>query len=241
MAGYVIHPVKLGTFHNVDYSHQVLNTRFGEKIDTAVLSYIVVGENALLVVDTGFRATQDNFDLEGDAEQAFRDKFAELGLELENVTHIVLTHLHWDHMQLNHLFPNATVYVQRREMEVAAAPVYPLYYNHQDIARLLAEDGDRLVFLDGDTEILPGIKAAFAGGHTLGSQMLYVNTSEGTAVITGDVLNLYANLDERSPKEVDVVGWVRAVERIKRDADVILPMHDLEVFERHPVVGCLHD
>jgi len=237
MPNHVVYPVHLGTFHNAEYSHFVLNTRFGERIDVASLSYLIQGADALLVVDTGFRQPPEGTDLRGNATAAYAAAFEQLGRSFDDVTHIVLTHLHWDHMQLNHLFPKAQIFVQRREVEVAAAPVYPLYYNHVDIGHMIAEDGGRLAFLDGDEEIVPGVPAVLAGGHTLGSQMVYVTTSEGMAVISGDVLNLYENLETRSVKEVDVVAWVHAVNRIKRDADVILPMHDLAVLEKHPVVG----
>ena len=245
MNTHVIYPTLLSLAHNVDYSRFVLFKGIGEKVDEAfALSYLIVGPNTLMVVDTGFRTEEYNnrwidptMIIEGNPEQAFRDKFAELNLKFDEVTHILHTHLHWDHVQLDHLFPNAKIYVQRREMEVAAAPVWPMFYNHEDIGRLLLEDGERLVFLDGDSEIVPGVKAVFAGGHTLGDQMIYVNTTEGNAVITGDILNIYANLERRSPKEVDVPAWVRAIQKIKRDADIILPGHDPQVLKKHPVVG----
>lgn len=241
MDKYVIHPIKLGTVKNVDWSHNVLNTRFGEKMDAAFLSYLIVSKDALMVVDTGHRhltyTRGDTMNIEGEAEDGYQEKFKELGFSFDQVTHILLTHLHWDHMENNHLFPNAKIYVQRKEVETAAAPIYPLYYERADIARLIGEDGERLVFLDGDTEILPGVKAVFVGGHTLGSQLIYVNTSEGTAIITGDVCNVYENLEVRSVKEVDVIAWVRAIEKIKRDADIVLPMHDPRVLVQHPVLG----
>lgn len=237
MPNHVVYPVHLGTFHNAEYSHFVLNTRFGEKFNAASLSYLIQADDALLVVDTGSRQPPEGTDLRGDAKAAYAATFEQLGRSFDDVTHIVLTHLHWDHMQLNHLFPKAKILVQRQEVAAAAAPVYPLYYEHKDIGRMIADDGGRLIFLDGDEDIVPGVTAVFAGGHTLGSQMVYVATSEGTAVISGDVLNLYENLETRSVKEVDVVAWVHAVNRIKKDADVILPMHDLAVLEKHPVVG----
>jgi hypothetical protein len=72
MTTYTIYPVKLAVFRNVDVSHQLLHTRFGEKMDTACLSYMVAGEKELLVVDTGYRASEEEFDMEGDPEAAFR-------------------------------------------------------------------------------------------------------------------------------------------------------------------------
>lgn len=104
MPNHVVCPVHLGTFHNAEYSHFVLNTRFGEKFDAASLSYLIRGEETLLVVDTGFRRPPEGTDLRGDAEAAYAAKLAELGQSFDDVTHIVLTHLHWDHMRVSRAF-----------------------------------------------------------------------------------------------------------------------------------------
>lgn len=241
MYNYRIYPIQLGVDDNTDWSHCLINTRFGEKMTGAFLSYLIMGKKEIMIVDTGFRTNVytkgHQMSIEGNAEQAYTETFNKLGVSFNQVTHILLTHLHWDHMENNHLFPKAKIYVQRREIETAAAPFYPLYYEPQDIGHLISDESDRLVFLDGDIEITPGVKAVFGGGHTLGSQMIYVNTSEGNAIITGDIVNIYQNLEIRSVKELDVVGWVKAIKKIKHDADIILPMHDPEVLKRHPVVG----
>jgi glyoxylase-like metal-dependent hydrolase (beta-lactamase superfamily II) len=214
-------------------------------MDAAFMSYIIAGPNSLMVVDTGHRLLKytngDNMNIEGNAEEAYNSKFQSLGFSFDQVTHIILTHLHWDHMENNHLFPNAKILVQRREVEVAAAPVYPLYYERADIAKLIGEEGSRLVFLDGDTEIVSGVRALLVGGHTLGSQLVSVDTSEGIAIVTGDICNVYENLEVRSVKEVDVIAWVHAIDRIKKEAQIVLPMHDPRVLTRYPVVGKLAD
>ncbi|WP_319559322.1 N-acyl homoserine lactonase family protein [Marispirochaeta sp.] len=237
----IVYPIKLATVKDVDYSHNVLNTRFGEKIDAAFLSYLIVVDKFLMIVDTGHTLLSftkgDNMNIIGDAKEAYESKFQELRLEFNDVTHIILTHMHWDHMQNNHLFPNARIYVQRKEVEYAAAPLYPLYYEKADVAKLIGEDGDRVVFLDGDTELAPGVKTVLVGGHTPGSQIVYVNTSDGMAIITGDICNVYENLEVRSVKEMDVLGWVRAINKIKKDGDIILPMHEERVIKDYPQVG----
>ncbi len=243
MEKYVIYPIQLG-YAEPDRSFMLIDTDYGKKMPCIVLSYLIVGQNELMVVDTGqtvkkFTDLEESGGpgIEGDPEDAFRVKFKELGFSFNDVTHILLTHLHWDHVGNIHLFPEAKIFVQRREVETAAAPFYPQFYRPYDIGNMISNDSHRLVFLDGDTKITAGVKAVFAGGHTLGSQLIYVNTSEGNVIITGDVVNVYENLETRSVKELDVPGWVRAVNKIKRDADIILPMHDPEVLIRYPAVG----
>jgi len=237
----IVYPIKLAKVKNVDYSHNVLNTRFGEKMDAAFLSYLIVAEDSLMVVDTGHTVLSytkgDNMNIEGDAQEAYKAKFDELGFSFDEVTHIILTHMHWDHMQNNHLFQNANIYVQRKEVEYAAAPLYPLYYERGDVAKLIGEDGDRVVFLDGDTDLVPGVKTKLVGGHTPGSQVVFIDTSDGVAIITGDICNVYENLETRSVKEMDVLSWVRAIDMIKKYGDIILPMHEPRVIEDYPKIG----
>lgn len=235
-----VYPVKLATCVQVDFSHNVLNTRFGEKIDTAILSYIILDGDQIIVFDTGHKILNFSngldLNLDGNAAENFAKKFAELNLSFEDVTHVVLSHLHWDHVQNCDLFPNANIYIQRSEMAFAAAPIYPLYYETQDIANLLGNFSDKIVFVDGDEQLTDHVKLVLLGGHSPGSQAAYIQTSQGTVILTGDVLNVYENLDVRSVKEIDVIGWVKAIKRIKAEGDIILPQHEPRVVTDYPSI-----
>ncbi len=243
MEKYTLYPIKLATAKDVDHSFLVLNGKFGKKINTGMLSYLISGHGILAVVDTGYifdvykKYYGDESEIIGDPTEEFRKFFKDNDFKLTDVTHIILTHMHWDHVQNNHLFTNAKIYIQRKEIQAAAAPVYPLYYLREDIVKLISTDYGRLVILDGDEEIADGLRVVLAGGHTLGSQMVYVNTSEGLVVITGDICNIYENLKHPSVKEIDLNSWAYAVKKVKKDADIILPGHELKVFEKYSVIG----
>lgn len=151
----------------------------------------------------------------------------------------MLSHLHWDHVQNCDLFPNARIYIQRMEMAYAAAPIDPTYYESADIAGLIGNYSGRIVYLDGadgDEVISPNVKLVLMGGHSPGSQVAYVETSRGRAILTGDICNVYENLETRSVKEVDVLKWTKAVKKIKKDADIVLPQHELRVLEDYPCI-----
>jgi len=64
-----------------------------------------------------------------------------------------------------------------------------------------------------------------------------VNTKEGNVVMTGDICNVYENLEIRSVKEMDVIAWVKAIQKVKLLADIVLPQHDLRVFDKHIAIG----
>jgi glyoxylase-like metal-dependent hydrolase (beta-lactamase superfamily II) len=53
----------------------------------------------------------------------------------------------------------------------------------------------RVVFHDGDEEIAPGVSVHHVGGHTMGMQIVRVNTRRGAVVLASDSSHLYANME----------------------------------------------
>lgn len=131
---------------------------------------------------------------------------SEVGVRPEDVDTIFVTHAHFDHFGNVEDFPNATVYIQHREMaQWLWAMSLPKQYSWlggaldpADVIRgaELARDG-RLVMLDGDREdVLPGIDvfAAFET-HTFGSQFVRVRcSSSGSWVLAGDLVYVSENV-----------------------------------------------
>jgi N-acyl homoserine lactone hydrolase len=151
-----------------------------------------------------------------------REVLAGCGLTPEDVTSIFITHAHFDHMGNIEDFPNATFYIQERELSkwVWAMSLerrfrwLMLGIDPGDILRAvdLARQG-RLVCVDGDREnVLPGIDihAAF-DTHTWGSMWLTVrndgdtnshNTnSHNTWVFCGDLAYMVENLRGTDPAD----------------------------------------
>jgi glyoxylase-like metal-dependent hydrolase (beta-lactamase superfamily II) len=168
------------------------------------------------------------------------------GTRAEDVTDIIVSHVHWDHFDGVDLFPNATIWIQREEYEhhvdsaghslnrAIDAP------NAMLLARLRREGRVRLV--DGDAqEILPGITVYTGGKHTYQSQYAAVRTTVGTVVIASDNMYLYENLDKHLPiaQTLDAESNLRAQDRMRTlasSARLIVPGHDPAVFERFPLV-----
>lgn len=168
------------------------------------------------------------------------------GVRPEQVTDLVLTHLHWDHADGVDLFPRAHVWIQRAEYEHYTAPGRP---GHEGVT---AEDAvvleglkaaGRLTLIDGDDrEILPGITVYTGGKHTYASQYLAVHTTEGTDVVASDNAYLYLNLERHAPiaQTLDRASNLAAQARMLKLATsprLIVPGHDPEVFVRFPQPG----
>jgi len=161
-----------------------------------------------LLIDTGF--------MKEGIGAAMSDKFAipywispldmlsELGVAPENVTDIVLSHAHFDHMGSVSKFPKAQIYMQKREwlswMEAIALPpqygFLTLAINPDDLrAGFDASIEHRLTLLEGDTDhVLPGIHVRAGEGHTLGQQFVIVESARGRLVVSGDCVYAATNL-----------------------------------------------
>jgi glyoxylase-like metal-dependent hydrolase (beta-lactamase superfamily II) len=115
-----------------------------------------------------------------------------LGFVPEDVTYVILSHLHFDHVggvidksasgEIRPLFPNARIYIQKREWELALAPpderLAAAYRHAPECLRPL----ESVVLIDGDTIITPQVRTAVSGGHTSPHQCVIVE-SGGTGLI----------------------------------------------------------
>lgn len=121
-------------------------------------------------------------------------------LPVDSVDTVILTHLHFDHCGGSTVeaepgsskylptFPNAEYFVQRLEYEDAIDPGERsrASYWHENFVPLY-EQG-RLMLLNGDSEVQPGIRVRVTGGHTRAHQIVTFETSEGIVAFMADFI-----------------------------------------------------
>jgi N-acyl homoserine lactone hydrolase len=114
----------------------------------------------------------------------------EQDFDLAGIDMVVNTHLHFDHCGGNRLFAGRPIYVQRRELDDAR--------NQDDytIREWVDAPGVHYLPVDGELELLPGVRLVPAPGHTPGTQVVVVETPGRPVVIGGDMAVWFGELDE---------------------------------------------
>ncbi len=116
----------------------------------------------------------------------------EQAIDLDDVDLIVNTHLHFDHCGGNHLFAGRPIYVQRQELEDARTE------DEYTIREWVDAPGVRYEPVDGELELLRGLRLLPAPGHTRGLQVVVVETGGRPIVVGGDVAVGHGELDQPS-------------------------------------------
>jgi len=196
-----------------------------------VPSYIFLLESELgkVLVDTSFgdpAECEKKLGLVVKREKMLQHILTHSGINQTEVKAIILTHLHWDHAANCGMFPSSKIYCQESELASAFAPDsgYPPYFL-EDIRNSM----DRVVSLQGNAEVYDGIHVVHCGGHTIGSQMVEVQTEAGRAIITGDTIMTYKNVEQNVPVGLcdDPGACIRALYYIRGQQDaLLLPSHD---------------
>ena len=162
---------------------------------------LIKSQNEIILFDTGIGNLYDDkfaqiFEI--DKSTSLLRELKGLAIGREDVTRVVLTHLHFDHCGGNCMrdesgklvptFPNATYYFQKGEFEYAQAPDSRskgsyLPQNWQPVV-----DSGQLQLLDGNEEIVSGIEVLVTGGHTRDHQVIKIKDNNKTSCFLADLV-----------------------------------------------------
>ena len=250
---YEVYAVRYATYPGFPLRGLVAGADSARKIDIAMTVWVVQGGGHTVLVDAGFYRDKfvhpatgrglgppTNYVLPSDA-------IRQLGVKPEDVTDVIISHIHWDHVDGADLFPQARVWLQQAEYEYyVGADGKALHgaIDSLDAAMLfqLKAQG-RVGLIPGDSQaVLPGIRVYTGGKHTFASEYVGVHTKSGTTILASDNCYLYENLDKHRPiaQTLDSVSNLAAQDRMRRLAtrlNLIVPGHDPAVFQRFPTPG----
>ncbi len=198
----------------------------------------------VILVDTGYDS--EEADKRGrPISMDPRDALSPLGLTAEDITTVIVTHLHYDHAGGLHLFPNATLHMQEAEMAFATGACMchgalqaPFTADHICEAVKRVYSG-RVVFHDGDGQVADGITVHCIGGHSRGLQAVRVRTDSGWLCLASDAAHYYENFVDGKPFPIvvdlqDMMNGFKTLQRLASRPDLIIPGHDPLVCQHFP-------
>jgi glyoxylase-like metal-dependent hydrolase (beta-lactamase superfamily II) len=198
--------------------------------------WVLRRDDEIILVDTGY----------DDAEATSRDRpirmnpheaLTPLGLKPEDITTVIVTHLHYDHAGGLHLFPNATLHMQAAEMAFATGPCMchdtlrmPFTADHvcEAVKRLYS---GKITFHDGEAEVAEGVTVHCSGGHSRGVQCVRVRTSAGWLVLASDAAHYFENFEAGKPFPIvvdlqNMLDGFDTLYKLASSPNLIIPGHD---------------
>ena len=243
---YEIYAIRYATISDFPVAELVKGADPSRKLDIAMMVWLVRGNGRNILVDSGFY--HERFFKDWQVKDFIKpsDALARIGVKPEEVTDVIITHMHWDHADGMDLFPKARIWVQKDELQYYAGEAWQSKDTHggidpEDVLTLVKLNTDgRVGLVNGDAqEILPGVTCYIGGKHTYQSQYVGVQTSAGTVVLASDNMYLYENLEKHVPIAATLDGDsnLRAQDRMRQIAarpEFIIPGHDPALFAKFP-------
>ena len=159
----------------------------GERMPVYV--HVIDHPDARVLVDTGMTHLHPAV---ADMDPRLIPLNAQADFDPGSIDIVVNTHLHFDHCGGNHLFTGRPIYVQSQELDDARSQ------DDYTIPEWVDAPGVQYAPVDDSLELLPGLRLVPAPGHTRGSQVVVVETGEGSVVVGGDMAVFYGELDHPS-------------------------------------------
>ncbi len=159
------------------------------------------------------------------------DGLAHLGLTADDVTDVVLTHMHWDHASNFTMFANATTWVGEKELAWAAEqPAGTKFIPDLHVQELLRRN-EGVERMSPGQEIIPGIHAIASPGHTPHHLAFLTERTSEAMIFAGDaVKNIHELTTLRADSSMDDDQSTRTIDRLRSlltaTSGVLLPGHD---------------
>ncbi|MEO8085659.1 MAG: N-acyl homoserine lactonase family protein [Bacteroidota bacterium] len=247
---YEIYALKFGERTNkIPVADAAVGATGTDSLNVCFMYWLLKGNNGRnILVDAGFT---------GDADINPKyisfsppDKMLEkINMKSADITDIIITHPHWDHIGGIDLYPDAMVWMQKDDYDYFVADAWQhdgnsKGFNKKDVVKIVQRNLDeKLTLIKGDDiEIIPGIKVFIGGKHTFESQFVLVGSGDDKVIIASDNSWFYYNLEHLLPIPVthDAKAYMQNLARMKSmvtNPDYIIPGHDPLVFSKFSSVA----
>lgn len=247
---YTIEAIRYATLPHYPLAGFEMGAPRDQSVDAAMVIWLVRGGGRTILLDSGFHR-QKYMDQYHVTDFVAPDEAVKLaGVDPAQVTDIVISHAHWDHLDGIDLFPQATIWIQKAEFEYYIGAAWQPGGHHggiepDDVTELVRRNTQgKLHLVDGDdVEIFPGIRAYTGARHTFASQYLLVQ-GDPPFVLASDNCYLFDNITSHRAGATflpsDAAANLAAQDRMLKlagSADRIIPGHDPLQFQKFPTQG----
>ncbi len=250
---YEIYALKYFGLRSVPVSELALGAPKKDTMNMFFMYWLIRGNNGRnILVDAGFLNDLDIFRELNTTFYIRPDSvLQEMNIKADEITDIIFTHPHWDHVDGVSLFPKAHVWIQKEDYNYFVGQAWQKEGRHhgfykRDVDSLVSLNiAGKLTLVEGDDrEIIPGIKVYTGSRHTFNSQYVLVQTGGDKVILASDNIWIYYNLDHLTSSPYpngtfDTAAYVRSMQRMKTQASnikYIIPGHDPAVFSRFPLI-----
>ena len=195
-----------------------------------VLGFVIRHAHGAVLVDTGVGTGHTEIDSTfTPIHHPIDDALGEVGVQRDDVKMVINSHLHFDHCGNNRLFPGIPIVVQRTEYEKAQQPGYT-------VPEWIDFPHATWRWVDGETEVMPGVSVIPTPGHTLGHQSVVVSRAGNVDLIAGQAVYDPNELDAEEsiePLSREEAEQTRESARLIKSAqpDRVFFSHDTRVWE----------
>ena len=238
MQTYKIHPIVTGT-KVFDKGMMTYQHDYGKPYTIPIYTWYIEGGDRKILVDTGEMNPIKSADREkaiGGKIYTFEEGLALWGLTPLDIDIVIHTHLHNDHCENDYKCEKAQFFIHAKELARIRNP-HPLDYRYLEDFIEEIQENKQIEKVTHDREIVDGISVMHTPVHTDGGLSVLIETSEGTAIITGFCVimeNLYPPKEIRAMEmdvippgtHVNVYEAYDIMQKIKEKADIIIPLHD---------------
>jgi N-acyl homoserine lactone hydrolase len=238
----------LTAVHRYDKSLSTRNRGQGKIIQAPILAYLIETRNGRILFDVGCDYSKiadpflraDYYDEENffgapamQESQRLPNHLAKLGLAPADVDLVFLSHLHFDHAGGLCDVCGKEVHVQRDELNAAQSILDPAYFSSE------IEGDYPWKVMQGEYDLVPGVRAISSPGHTAGHMSLWVELPKGSPIVLcGDAADLNENIQQEIPPGICwenradlALASIRKLKSLAATENAALwPNHDMAFF-----------
>lgn len=190
---YRIYALRIGLTHRARRGLFIADPALPKYVSVAFSFWVLKGTERIILIDTGFSnlGMVDRWQIEDYKDPITALK--EIGIDPDQVTDVIVTHSHWDHIGSLHKFHRACLWMSKHDVR---AILRDKQGRLPSAVRLAKREG-RLKVTEHITRVAPSVVTVPVGLHTPGHQFVVVKRGDRAHVFSSDIAPLWANFERK--------------------------------------------